>query len=312
MAFRSLAMHWLNRSGTRAQTAFGVTLPDDLSAAAADAPLVVLVHGFNSAPERNDTLLTPIRAAGFPCGMFRYPNDQPIARSAALLSRELAALARQHPDRHVALLSYSMGALVAREAVENPDLDPGNVASLLMVAPPSQGTSCAHVGLSADLWEYGVRREGRGLLDRVYASFEDGLGEARYDLVPDSPFLKCLNGRPRNPRVTYSIFLGSGGTLTPQQLDQAQRLLAKLASDNAAVAFFQPALDSLLADLHDVCEPGDGVVSLARGALDGVADTVVLDFGHSSVIDAPDQPAVETLHREILKRLENQRAVASR
>ena len=44
--------------------------------------LVVLLHGFNSSPERNLALLAPIRDAHFPTATFRYPNDHSLAESA--------------------------------------------------------------------------------------------------------------------------------------------------------------------------------------------------------------------------------------
>src|SRR5690606_37946192 len=45
---------------------------------AAGRPLVVLIHGYNSTPQRNAALLIPIRAAGYPCAAFAYPNDWEI------------------------------------------------------------------------------------------------------------------------------------------------------------------------------------------------------------------------------------------
>jgi hypothetical protein len=46
-------------------------------------PLVILVHGFNSHPERNAAVLGPALAAGFECWGFAYPNDQPLASPTA-------------------------------------------------------------------------------------------------------------------------------------------------------------------------------------------------------------------------------------
>src|SRR5262245_29333869 len=57
---------------------YSLRLDDGWQQAAAKSPslpLVVLVHGYNSTPERNAAVMAPIRAAGYPCGAFAYPND---------------------------------------------------------------------------------------------------------------------------------------------------------------------------------------------------------------------------------------------
>jgi pimeloyl-ACP methyl ester carboxylesterase len=305
---RHTAMSLLNRAGAKSAAKYGLTCEELAEAAkidrATDKPYVILVHGFNSSPERCATLLEPLRGAGLRCGTLRYPNDQSITESAELLSDELKAFAKQKPDCKVTLLTYSMGGLVAREAIENTKLDPGNVTQLIMIAPPSHGSSCARIVCSGDIWEHGVHGEHGGLLNCVYACVEDGLGEARHDLKPDSPFLKRLNARQRNERVRYSILLGTGGPFSPAELELAKKIVCKTAKSNRFVETIQPALDRALDDLTDAVEEGDGVVSVARGRLDGVSDTVLLGFSHWNVIDKPDQDAVAAVHREILKRLD--------
>jgi pimeloyl-ACP methyl ester carboxylesterase len=304
---RLTAMSLLNRAGATATTQYGLASEEQAEAAATvarDKPYVILVHGFNSSPERCATLLKPIREAGFRCGTLRYPNDQSINDSAELLSRELKNLAKQHADAKVTLLTYSMGGLVARETVENAKLDPGNVTQLIMIAPPTHGSSCARIVCSGDIWEHGVRGNREGILNCVYACVEDGLGEARHELKPDSSFLKRLNARKRNDRVQYSIILGTAGPFSPSELALAKQTVRKSAESSSFVRAIKPALDKALNDLTDAVEEGDGVVSVARGKLDGVSDTVLLGFNHWSVVDRPEDENVATVHREILKRLE--------
>ena len=60
--------------------------------------------------------------------------------------------------------------------------------------------------------------------------------------------------------------------------------------------------------MGDAVEEGDGVVSVARGRLDGVSDTVLLAFSHWNVIDHPEAEVVASVHREILKRLDSKPA----
>jgi hypothetical protein len=300
---RTVAMELLNSSGKRPVTKFGIVFDGGINQAAADRPLVVVIHGYNSCPERLAALQKAIRDAGFCCGTFRYPNDQAIADSALLLSHELRALKKQYPDRKLTLVTHSMGGLVAREAVENPALDPGNVSQLIMIAPPSHGTSCAYLTCSGDIWEHGVRSSDHNVLDYLFSSFEDGMGEGRDDLKPNSKFLKQLNDRPRNANVLYTIFLGTGTAFTQSELDRVQRVVDKCCQADAFLAVIKPALEREVAGLSDSIETGDGVVSVARGKLEGVSDTVLLGFDHWNVLGDPKPEPVAALHREILKRL---------
>ena len=212
-------MQWLNRTGKRPTTEFGIQLDQPVAATSSQRPIVILIHGYNSCPQRLSPLHTSLSAAGYECGTFAYPNDQAIVDSAELLSRELHRLQQLYPNRKIALLTHSMGGLVAREVIENPALNPGNVTQLIMIAPPSLGTSCAYIVWSGDLWEHFLHTHDHNLLDDLYASLEDGLGEGREDLKPGSEFLQQLNARQRNPRVHYSIFAGNGSRFTREQLD---------------------------------------------------------------------------------------------
>ncbi len=133
---------------------YGLYIHCDLATAPPDLPMVVFIHGFNSTPDRNQPILNPVREAGFPTAMFAYPNDDKIERSAALLSHELKRVARCFPSRDVALVTHSMGGLVARASVEDPGLDPGNVKRLVMIAPPTHGTRLASFATGTDLYEY--------------------------------------------------------------------------------------------------------------------------------------------------------------
>ena len=81
-----------------------------------------------------------------------------------------------------------------------------------MVAPPTHGSSCVRIVCSGDIWEHGVHGEHGGILNCVYACVEDGLGEARHDLKPDSPFLKRLNAEAKRPREVFD-HLGHGGPI---------------------------------------------------------------------------------------------------
>jgi len=289
--------HWLQRRQTGRQ--YGLLPDDSWQKAPATKPLVVVVHGLASSPERCEALIAAMRKEGLPCAAFRYPSNQPIEKSAKLLSGDLKKLAQGHPGRDVSLVTSSMGGLVARAAVEDPDLDPGNVRRLIMVAPPNHGSALARFEFALDLWTHLVRNARRKEVGLFYAMIEDGMCEASDDLMPGSALLKKLNARPRNPKIQYTIFLGTAGPLTAEDLAQLRESIAKAGQQNRWVRFFGSRVYKWLEDLDEVVEgKGDGCVSLARGRLEGVEDTMVLRISH--LHGGAD---VKRLHQEILLRL---------
>ena len=284
---------------------YGLVLEKNGLDASPDLPLVVLIHGLNSGPEEIEGLLTAVRDAGFACGTFRYPNDQPVADSAKLLAEELAKFTEDHPHRRVSLVTHSMGGLIARTVIEDPRLDPGNVRQLIMIAPPNHGSTLAHFSFGLDVWEY-VLNDSRKSRDAslFYAAVEDGLSQAADDLRPGSPLLNHLNARGRNPNVAYSIILGTKAPLTEADLALLQRRLAAAGRQSRWVRFFGSRLQTWLADLDEVVYgKGDGVVSVQRGRLDGVQDVVLLEFGHTSILGHPSSHVAKSVYREVAARL---------
>jgi pimeloyl-ACP methyl ester carboxylesterase len=304
---KTVSLKVLDPRGTlRAQQQYGLIM-DDSADQLADRQFVVGIHGFNGGPDAMTALLDPLRAAGRPCASFVYPNDQAIADSAALLSRELKALARREPRRRVALVAFSMGGLVARAALENPELDPGNVERLIMIAPPNQGTICARYSRGFDLYEHVYRQRQFEPRRWLVASMLDGLGEARNDLCPDSAFLRQLNARPRNKSIRYSILLGKGGELDQRVVDRVARSIDRLQNTSTWARVFAPKLDRIRSDLSELTEPSDGFVTVRRGRLPGVDDVCVLRFGHVEAFEDLHDEGVVNLHQAIATRLETLR-----
>jgi len=273
---------------------YGLLLDADCLTAAADLPVVILIHGFNSTPEASTELRKAVQQAGYPTGTFAYPNDYTLAASAGLLSSELKEFADQYPKRRVVLLCHSMGGLVARGCLEEAQSDPGNVDRLIMISPPNHGTNLARFAMGTDFWEHWVDRADGSTWERFHDSVIDGLGEAITELCPESEFLKRLNSQTRNPRVAYSILLGDRGFITNQDRlwlrSRLQQTVGRIPGSSGA------ALDALLADFDEVVEGrGDGVVAISRGQLEGVSDTVVLPYRHFS-LTAQEGPAV---HHEV-------------
>ncbi len=283
---------------------YGIHLDSGWQQAAPDRPLVLLVHGLQSSGSHMANLLVSPRAAQLPCGVFDYPNDQPIMDSSLLLARELREFAEHHPGRRVTLLTHSMGGLVARAVVENPDLDPGNVDQLIMISPPSHGSVLAEFGFGLDLCESVLSADRRDRARWAAAAIEDGLADAQLDLQPGSPFLTTLNARPRNPRIRYSLILGDVAELTAEELVAARRMLDRAGASNRWVKFFGSRVDRWLADLDEVVDGrGDGVVALKRGRLDGVKDTVIRHFSHLSFNQSPMTGEAHLVLADVMERL---------
>jgi pimeloyl-ACP methyl ester carboxylesterase len=293
-------LHWLP-----ANRQYGLSLDPGWERVPEDRNLVVFVHGLDSDPEHCTALFPKLRERGIPCGTMRYPNDQSIADSARLLSRELKRLAKEHPRRGVALVTHSLGGLVARAVIEDAGLDPGNVRQLIMVAPPNHGSALARFGFALDLWEHAADGLRNKDVRRLYDLVEDGMSEAAGDLVPGSALLRELNARPRNPRVRYAVFLGTDGPLREKDLDPLRQAFTKAGPRSRWVRLFGPRVDEWLADLDEVVEGrGDGAVAVNRGRLEGVDDTMMLKFCHWGVLGETREAGMERLHQEILKRLD--------
>jgi pimeloyl-ACP methyl ester carboxylesterase len=276
----------------------------EAAAAAPERPLVVLIHGLNSSAERNAPVMIPIRAAGYPAAVFAYPNDWDLTESATFLSKQLKEFAAANPQVNIAIVTHSMGGLVARACVEDASLDPGNVTRLVMIAPPSQGSLVAHVGFAADIWEHGIARTEGSAWRRLRDSVVDGLGEASTDLIPGSPFLTRLNARERNPKIRYAIFLGTHAAVNQTELGLVRRLIAASARSEGLGAYAQSA-DTLVAEMDEVVEgKGDGVVAVKRGRLPGVDDVVELPFDHLTCTGEPgDDETILKLQSELVARL---------
>lgn len=248
------------------------------------ADFVVLVHGLNSHPEDLISFIPLIEEAELTTATFRYPNDQPVTDSATLLARELSALRTKYPNRKVRLLTHSMGGLVARAVIET-ELDPGNVSQLIMVAPPNHGSSLAKVATFMDCYEFFSSTDRRGGV--LVECVADGLGEAAADIAPRSVFLDHLNTKKRNPKVRYSILLGTEGPMEENELDALRKTVRDYTDGNRYTRFLTSKLNNALDDLDEVVSgKGDGAVSCERGKLAGVDDVLELPFSHASILSA--------------------------
>jgi pimeloyl-ACP methyl ester carboxylesterase len=271
---------------------YGLKLDEHEPEASRARPLAVLVHGYSSHPKSLESLRQSLSDRGICCALFAYPNDAPIQEAGTLLAGDLRKLARQDRARRVDIVAHSMGGLVARLAIEDPGLDPGNVRRLIMVGTPNHGTQWAEFPGGLDGCEHLVWDPQTTLREIVQSSFADGLNEARSDLKPDSAFLKRLNSRERNPRVRYSLILGTGAQFDAVQFAEFQKHVRQAVASHRLLKVLEPRISSIVDDFEEVqAGKGDGVVAVDRGRLAGVQDVVLLPMAHSALTSQSGVPA---------------------
>jgi hypothetical protein len=289
------------RAGNEPEPKYGLSFPQ---ADAVGLDRVVVLHGLGSAPEAHTSLSADLRKSGLRVGEFAYAGDESLEDSARLLARELRRVKDDMPNLRLRLVTLSMGGLVARRVLEDNQLDAGNVTQLLMVAAPNHGSVLAYCGFGLQILQFLDDPKARSVSQRFYDTVEDGLSEASDDLRPDSEFLKRLNGTERNPRVRYSLLLGTGAPLSQQTVDDLRRHVAQAEREHRFVQFLGPKIDRMLDDPDElIYGRGDGVVAVKRGRLEGVDDVLTLDFDHLSIGQPPQTDGQKRLRQEIVRRL---------
>jgi pimeloyl-ACP methyl ester carboxylesterase len=280
---------WVRTSAARwtpedRRPSYGLTLsapPDDTK------PLVVLVHGLDSGAAFWQDLADVLAAEGHQLAYFDFPNDQPIADSAKLLARELQSLHEAHPNLQTALLTHSMGGIVARSYVEGPDYA-GGIDRLILLAPPNQGSRYARWNCCSEMAEHFALWRSDPNWHWTWP-FIDGVGEAGRDLRPESSFLIGLNAQPRREGVSYTIIAGNrscGWRYTAASLGLVARCVPELRIE--ADDRLRERLTVWAAQLRDRPAAGDGLVTVASTRLDGVGDFVIVPADHATIACSRD------------------------
>lgn len=283
------ALKWVQQSARECTPAeskrrYGLTTPASLDD---KRPLVVLIHGLDSEQQYFCDLSALLEEQGFQVARFDYPNDQAIAESGKLLTREVAELRAARQGIRLDFVTHSMGALVARSFVEGPAYD-GGVERMILLAPPNHGSSYGRWSCGSEIVEHFLlwRNDARW---HWSWPFLDGVGEAGDDLQPSSDFLATLNAQPRRDGVRYTIVAGNRSC--------GWRYAATgVRFVSCCIPDFNTAADDALRDrfvlwagaLGETACNHDGLVALDSARLEGVDDFVVVPGDHTTIACSRD------------------------
>lgn len=252
-----------------------------------DRPTVCLVHGINSSSYSFVHMVKPLEEAGFGVVVYDFPYNIDLDKQCEqFVENWLAFRAKTGDRRPWAVLTHSMGALLARWYVEG-DRYANDVSRLILVGPPNRGAAMARAQGVLQFIE-GLQGMDARQADAI-ATLSQGLGEAAEDLMLGSAFLDKLNALPRRDGVEYHIIAGSRGFLTKELRTQLESQLKTLRRKSALLggllSMALPDLSELLDELSE--GTGDGVISLRSAELPGVTDVEVLPVNHVELIRGP-------------------------
>ena len=259
-------------------------------------PTIILVHGLDSGPACFQAIVRAFEAE-WNLYYFRYANDQALPDSARDLSAALESLNGQR----VNILSHSMGGLVVRAYLSDPELINVEVERFLMLAPPNNGSSFSRLRLLMELWEgfdlLAANDSHMKFIQTLEALLQDGLGEAGDDLAPDSLFLQRLNRKQLPAGVTVGIVAGTSALLTDEEFEQMADWLKERAQNTEGLTGAGLALiASHFTEMSALCHgKGDLVVALESARLPDVDYFKTVNRNHLSIMAVSPQGPVYQL-----------------
>ncbi len=192
-----------------------------------------------------------LEEAGYGVVVYDYPFNRGIDESCRSFARDWAAFrARVNDPLPWAIVAHSMGALVARSLVEGQPRAARDVSSLVLIAPVNQGSHLAKVQTLMQFMNGLNAINGKNTANAMMC-LSDGLGQAAQDMLPGSPFLKALNGRPRVPGLPYHILAGDRGFLTR---DGRAQIEARFELVTQGAGLFGRLTQVATADLPDLLD----------------------------------------------------------
>ncbi|MEQ1825610.1 MAG: alpha/beta hydrolase [Pirellula sp.] len=249
-------------------------------------------------------------------GVFDYPNDGSLEESGDVLRELLTRISRESPRTRVTIVSHSMGGLIARRAIEKSESSSNEravqcVDQLIMICPPNHGSVLAQYADALELADvYTKFKETKqSPIAAVISLLDDGLGEACDDLVPNSKFLRRLNGEERAKGVRYCVFAGTAGPIDPWTRLAGTVLLKETKQLADMKNLDRPVLNETRARAKELIECdelahglGDGAVSVRSASLDGVHDFVKVPIHHTEWCKT-DGPKVQDLIRRVASKI---------
>jgi len=238
---------------------------------------VVLIHGLDDPGKVWQNLAPELTNSDFDVWLMHYPNDQPIVESTRLFYEELQKL-RQHNIRRISIVAHSMGGLISRDLLTNPEIDYTRsmnnnlvpvVDTLIMVGTPNHGSQLVRLRAFGELRDH-LARLTKGEVNWL-GFILDGAGEAKIDLLPGSRFLAELNVRKYPEGVDMMIIAGITSPWDESDIDRSLgSLRQKIPGDrHREINAFAAYLTSMTHGL------GDGLVTVESTRLQGVPHQTV-------------------------------------
>lgn len=265
--------------------------------------LVLLVHGFASAPKELRFMEARLVAAGHSTAQFGYRSRNGVQVAAEDLSSALQKFEDRHPQTRVTIVAHSMGGLVSRWMLEHSDLAPHCVSQLVMVAPPNHGSDLALPGLTGPPIRLPRVAITPARIGELVSDISGEVNVSLRDVRPKSMVLRHLNQLDRNPAVSYTIILGTRGRLN-SDLPSAIEKLLRIYRHGRIERIVSEQFTYLQTQLGDefLTGQGDGVISLKSGLLADVTDVLVLPMGHNDIVK-PSSTVFDELLGAILTRI---------
>jgi len=240
-------------------------------------PVIILIHGLDE-PGRIWLNLAPLLdEKGYTVFFMSYPNDQKVRASALLFFEALKGL-DVNPENYLVIIGHSMGGLVSREMLTDPEMDytgaagsgrVPRISDLIMVGTPNHGSQLARFRFFME-----IRDQAQNLFEKDISWLQgllDGTGAAGIDLIPGSAFLSVLNSRSHPPGVRLHVI---AGILSPWNKTDIQAFARGLedrlpGGNHQGVKGLEKALNTINNTV------GDGLVTVESAGLDKIPLTRV-------------------------------------
>jgi pimeloyl-ACP methyl ester carboxylesterase len=250
-------------------------------------PTVLLVHGMNSSSGGFKHLIPKLEAEGFGVLLYDYRFNRDLDTIVGEFGSQWNAAREQTGDRLPwAILTHSMGGLLARWYVEGPDYA-GDVSALVLIASPNGGSGLARAQPIYALID--GQLDGGKAEANAFHKLTGDLSAAASDLTPGSDFLGRLNGRPRRASVPYTSIAGDVGFVSREARARIDARVDGVLKVNRLLGglgrLARRDLNAFLDDLTD--GTGDGCVSVASTRLAGAPEPLILHANHVELIRGP-------------------------